>query len=88
MEAVTQGEQFLAQFGVVVDGAVEHHGQSQFGVQHGLPGGFGEVHDLQPSMAQGDRSLAVQAPRVRAAGREVVGDSIEGGQIGRLFVEA
>ncbi|MNG19239.1 hypothetical protein D3C84_1033790 [compost metagenome] len=69
METVTQGQELLAQFGVVVDGAVEHHGQSQFGVQHGLPGGFGEVHDLQPSMAQGDRSLAVQAPGVWAAGR-------------------
>ena len=52
-EAIAEGFQLLAQFRVVVDGAVEHHCQAQIAVDHRLAGSFGQVHDFQAAMAEG-----------------------------------
>ncbi|MCY1293388.1 hypothetical protein D9M70_426470 [compost metagenome] len=88
MEAVAERLQFGAQFRVVVEGAVEGQGEAQVGVDHRLRRGVGQLHDLQPAVAEGDRGLGVEAPGVGAAGGHVVGDFFKRGQVGRLVVEA
>ncbi|MNJ60228.1 hypothetical protein D3C77_559460 [compost metagenome] len=86
-EPVTEAFQLGAQFGVVVDGAVEHHRQAQVRCTHGLSGRLVEVHDLQAAMAEAQWPLAVEAARVGTARGEVVGDTGEGGEIRRLPIE-
>jgi hypothetical protein len=54
-EAVAGLGQLLAQLLVVVDAAVEGDRQAQRGVDEGLRGGFGQVDDLQPAVAEADR---------------------------------
>ncbi|AMW84810.1 hypothetical protein AK972_4010 [Pseudomonas yamanorum] len=38
-------------------------------------------------MAQGNRPLSMEAPRVRTAWRQVMGDSFHRCQVGRLVIE-
>ncbi len=76
IKAITLGFQLGTQFRIVVDGAVEHHGQTQFRLDHGLARSFRQIHDLQPAMAQGDRPLAVEAPGIGSALFEAVGNAL------------
>jgi hypothetical protein len=39
-------------------------------------------------MAEGNRPLAVKSPRIRAASREMMGDTFYCGEIRRLIVKA
>ncbi|MNC31745.1 hypothetical protein D3C75_800770 [compost metagenome] len=81
-EAVAQGLQLLAQFGEVVDGAVESQRQAQGVVDHRLGRAVGQVHDFQAPVAEGDRALAMEAPGIRAAGCQVVGYALYRSQVG------
>ncbi|MCY1423672.1 hypothetical protein D9M71_393940 [compost metagenome] len=81
-EAVAQGLQLLAQFGEVVDGAVEGQRQAQGVVDHRLGRAVGQVHDFQASVAEGDRALAMEAPGIRATRGQVVGDALYRSQVG------
>ncbi|MCY1416702.1 hypothetical protein D9M71_322180 [compost metagenome] len=84
VEGIAEGFQLAAQFREVVDGAIEGQGQAQLRVAHGLRRTIGQVHDFQAAMAQGKWALAMEAPGVGATGREVVGDSFDGGEVRRL----
>lgn len=86
-EPIAKAFQFATQFGVVVDGAIEHHGQAEIGIDHRLAGSFRQVHDLQPSMSEGDRTLGVEAPGVGATRGQVVGDAFDRCEVGCLVVE-
>ncbi|MNO50300.1 hypothetical protein D3C76_406710 [compost metagenome] len=81
-EAVAQGLQLLAQFGEVVDGAVEGQRQAQGVVDHRLRRAVRQVHDLQAPMAQGDRALAMEAPGIRASRGQVMGNALYRSQVG------
>ena len=59
-EAVAEVFQLCAQFGVVVDGAIEDHRQAESRIDHRLAGRLTQIHDLQASMAEGQRPLAVK----------------------------
>ena len=86
-KAVAQVLQLVAQFRVVVDGTVEHHRQAQVAVDHRLAGSFGQVHDLQPAMAEGNRALAMEAVGVGATRGQVVGDALNRSQVGRALIK-
>ena len=58
------------------------------GIGHRLRGAVRQVHDLQPTMAQGNRPLRLKAPGVRAAWGQVVGDAFHGRKVRRLKIEA
>ena len=60
-EAVALALEFCAQFLVVVDAAVEHHRETEFGVDHRLRAAFGQVDDLEPSMPECHRPLHEQS---------------------------
>jgi len=87
IEGVAKGFQLFTQFRKVINRAVERQGQAQLGVDHRLGGAVRQVHDFQASMAQGNRPLGMEAPRVRAAWRQVMGDSLHRCQVGRLVIE-
>ncbi|MNE91091.1 hypothetical protein D3C80_1886630 [compost metagenome] len=84
-EGVAQVLQLLAQLGEVVDGTVEGQRQAQGIVDHRLRRAVGQIHDFQPAVAEGDRALAMKAPGVRAARRQVVSDALHSGQVGRAW---
>jgi hypothetical protein len=65
-KGVAQRAQFLAQFPVVVDAAVEHHRQPEHGIGHGLLGALGQVDDLQAPLPERDAPMHVQPGAVRA----------------------
>jgi len=87
IEGVAQGFEFLAQLREVINRAIERQGQPQSGIDHRLGGAVRQVHDFQASMAQGNRPLGLEAPRVRAAWRQVMGDALHCCQVGRLVIE-
>jgi hypothetical protein len=67
-EVIAPGAQLGAQFRVVVDGAVEHQRQVQFG--HRPSAGWnaiGQIDDGQPPVAEGQRTVRVAALVVRTA---------------------
>lgn len=85
VELVAQRLQFRAQqCPVVVDGAAEHQAQAQLVIDHRLAGGRRQVHDLQRGRrwpkASGPLLWKPQASGPRGA--RVVGDFLEGGQVG------
>ncbi len=86
-EAIAEVFQLCAQFGVVVDGAIEDHRQAESRIDHRLAGRLTQIHDLQASMAEGQRPLAVETARVRAACGQVLGDAFNRGQIGGAVIE-
>src|SRR5690606_3053117 len=76
------------QLGVVVDGAVEDHRQAQVAIDHRLPRGFAQVHDLQAAVPESNWAGAMEATGVGAAGSEVVGYFFNSSQVGRLIIES
>ncbi len=87
IERVAEGFKFLAQLRKVIDRAVECQGQPELSVDHRLGGAIRQVHDFQAAMAQGNRPLGMEAPRVRAAWRQMMGDALNRSQVGRLGIE-
>nr|WP_254127036.1 hypothetical protein [Aquihabitans sp. G128] len=72
-EPVALVGQLAAQLRVVVDAAVEGHGQAELGVVHRLLAGGREVDDGQPAVAQRHLPLRPTAPGVGATGHHRVG---------------
>ncbi len=87
-ELIAEDFQLAAQRGVVVDGPVEHQGQPQLIVHHGLTRGLGQVHDLQAAVGQGHRPAGPEPGGVRAAVDHLSADTAQGLQIGQLSIEA
>jgi hypothetical protein len=87
-EVVAEGAQFLPQFPVVVDAAVEDTDHPPLGVGHGLGAALGQSDDLQAAVAEGDRPLGPQPAAVGAPGREPVGHPLDGRDVGPAVVEA
>ncbi|MNZ54586.1 hypothetical protein D3C78_724900 [compost metagenome] len=85
VEGIAQVFQLAAQFREVVDGAVEGQRQAQLIIDHRLRRTVGQVHDFQPAMAQGNRALAMKAPGVGATRGQVVGDSLNRGEVRRAW---
>ena len=87
-EAVTLGHQVLAQFAVVVDGAVEDQGQAQFRVHHRLVGADGQVDDAQAPVAQAQAAVAPAPAVIRPAPLDLVHHPIDRPKIRWRAVEA
>src|SRR5512133_3054246 len=77
-----------AQFGIVVDGAVEDEGQPARRVHHRLSGALRQVDDRQAPMAEGDASVGPATCRIRPAPRQAVAHAQDGGLIGLISVPA
>ena len=88
MENVTLADQFGAQLGIVVDGAVEHQGQAGGRVHHGLAGAVGQVDDGQAPVAQGGGAVEMQTLAVRPAPGEAGHHAFQGRRLGSGAVEA
>ncbi len=87
MEGVAQLFQFAAQFGEVVDRAIEGQGQAQVRVDHRLRRGVRQVHDFQSTMAEGYRPLAMETPGIGAARGHMVGDPLKRGEVRGASIE-
>ncbi len=81
-------EQHRAQFGVVVDRAVENQRQSGRGIHHRLARMVGQVDDRQPPMAEGHGTFLPEAGAIRAAPREPRVHALNGGPVWRRAVES
>ena len=86
-EAVAVADQVLPQFLVVVDSAVPGDGQSQLRIDHRLGARFGQIDDLQATMAERDSALRPHACAVGTPGRHRLGHGRDRGDIGFLAVE-
>ena len=86
-EAVAVADQLLPQLLVVVDAAVPGDGEAQVRVDHGLGARFGQVDDLQATMAERDPALRPHSRPVRTPGRHRLGHGRDGGDIRCLAVE-
>src|SRR5690606_5466362 len=86
-EAITQPFELGAQFGVVVDGAVENHREAQRRIDHWLTRGFAQVHDLQPPMPHGHRPAAMKAAGVGAASGKVLRDAFDRPEVCGTIIE-
>jgi hypothetical protein len=75
-------DQFGAQFGVVVDTAVEDDGEPEIGVGHRLGRLLGKVDDAQAPVPEGDASLRMYPASVRPARGERFHHPPDGGRIG------
>ena len=87
-EPVAVAHQFVAQRLVVVDAAVPGDRQPEFGVDHGLRAGLGEVDDLQSAMPEGDPALGPHAGGVGSARDHDLGHRGDGTDIRGSSVEA
>src|SRR5690606_11843061 len=86
-EAVAQPFELGAQFGVVVDSAVEDHREAQRRIDHRLARGLAQIHDLQPAVPHGHRAGAMEAARIGAARGEVLSDAFDRPQVGGSIIE-
>ncbi len=86
-EAVAVADQVLPQFLVVVDAAVPGDGQAQLRIDHRLGARFGQVDDLQATMAERDPALRPHTRRVGTPGRHRLGHGRDRGDIRCLAVE-
>src|SRR5690606_41188585 len=84
---VAQPFELGAQFGVVVDGAVEDHREAQRRIDHRLARGLAQIHDLQPAVPHGHRAGAMEAARIGAARGEVLSDAFDRPQVGGSIIE-
>jgi hypothetical protein len=87
-EPVALGAQPATQLVVVVDAAVEHDGQAEFLVPHGLGAALGQVHDRQPTVAKRHRALGHETVVVGPAGAHQVQHPLHAANVGRRAVEA
>ncbi len=87
-EMMTERLQLLAQFRVVVDGAIEDQCESGRVIAHGLRGTFRQVDDRQSPVSQRDRAVEPGAAAVRSAPRERIRHPAEHAPVRRLSVKA
>ncbi len=86
-EAVAVPGQLLPQFLVVVDAAVPGDGQAEVRIDHRLGARFGQVDDLQATVAESHSALRPHARRVRSPGRHRFGHGRDGSDIRGLTIE-
>lgn len=87
-EAVALGLQLRAQLLVVVDAAVEGHGEPQLAIDHRLAGVGAQVDDAQAPVAKGDPPLLPSPMPIRPAGDHTCIHPAEGAEIHRQVIKA
>ena len=87
-EAVAGLLQFLAQFRVIVDAAVEDDGETELRVGHGLGRVLGQIDDLETAVPEGGGPPCDDTGTIRAAWGQRPGHCCDGGCVRRPAIKS